>query len=115
MAESKRVVRIFISSRPDPRIENWLECSPNVGIRADDNRGDIEKFIHSKMDKLARINTALKDLKTAVIAKLLERCQGMFQWVDIQIHQIAKYTSPPDIFDRLEHLPEDLQAAYDEV
>ncbi|KAJ5104243.1 NACHT nucleoside triphosphatase [Penicillium argentinense] len=115
MAESKRVVRIFISSRPDPSIENWLESSPNVGIRADDNQGDIEKFLHSKMNRLARINTSLRDLKAEIIAKLLERCQGMFQWADMQIHQIAKYKSPADVFDRLEHLPEDLEKTYDEV
>ncbi|KAJ5090117.1 NACHT nucleoside triphosphatase [Penicillium argentinense] len=115
MAESKRVVRIFISSRPDPSIENLLKSSPNVGIRADDNQGDIEKFLHDKMNRLAKINISLKDLKTDIIAKWLERCQGMFQWADMQIHQIAKCKSRPDVFDRLEHLPEGLEKTYDEV
>lgn len=96
LSESKRLVRIFISSRPDPNIQSQLGGggSPNVGIQSDNNQGDIDKFLDDKLDKLAKINSALRCLKSQIIIKLLERCQGMFRWADIQIYQITKCGSP---------------------
>jgi ankyrin repeat protein len=115
MSESRRVVRIFISSRPDPKIQYQLKSSPNIGIRAEDSQEDIQKFLNTELDKLAQSEPLFESLKLEIITKLLERCQGMFQWANLQVHQIAKCESPLDVYTRLEKLPKDLKDAYDEV
>ncbi|GFF21989.1 isoform 2 of ankyrin repeat domain-containing protein 50 [Aspergillus udagawae] len=115
LSESNHVVRIFISSRPDPNIEYQLESRPNVCIRADDSLDDLRKFLLEELDRLTKTAPFLNPLKPDIIGKLLERCQGMFQWAALQIHQIAKCQSRAGVWERLENLPEDLQKAYDEV
>ncbi|OGE49252.1 hypothetical protein PENARI_c022G06687 [Penicillium arizonense] len=108
-------VRIFISSRPDPDIENQLENTPNIGINASDNKSDIEKYLSAEMDKLAKKAPFFGRLKSKVIDALLERCQGMFQWAALQTHQIQKCKTESSVWKRLENLPDDLQKAYDEA
>ena len=112
---NSRPVRIFISSRPDPDIENQLENTPNIGIDASDNKSDIEKYLSAEMEKLAKKAPFFGRLKSKVIDALLERCQGMFQWAALQTHQIQKCKTESSVWKRLENLPDDLQKAYDEA
>ncbi|KAJ5984465.1 hypothetical protein N7481_006564 [Penicillium waksmanii] len=110
----KRVVRIFISSRPNPDIESLLERRADINIQANDSQGDHEKFLNTEVDKFTKTSPLLKRIKPKIIAKLLERCQGMFQWASLQVHQISRCKSPAAIGERLEKLPKTLQDAYDE-
>ena len=110
-----RPVKIFISSRPDPDIENQLEDTPNIGISASDNKSDIQKYLSAEMDKLAKKAPFFGRLKSKIMDALLEACQGMFQWAALQTHQIQKCKTESSIWKRLENLPDDLQKAYDEA
>lgn len=115
MSKSTKPLKIFISSRPEPDFQNQFESRPNVDIQADDNRDDVKKFLDIELDKLAKKAAVLKRLKNEIIAKLLERCQGMFQWAALQVHQIVKCRTESSVWKRLENLPDDLEKAYDEV
>ncbi|KAI9043149.1 putative ferric reductase transmembrane component [Aspergillus affinis] len=108
-------IKIFISSRPDPEIQNLLEKTPNVGIDASDNKEDIRKYLSEELEKRARKEPSFGPLKERVIETLLGRCQGMFQWAALQIHQIQRCKSEASVWKRLENLPDGLQKAYDEV
>ncbi|KAJ5105004.1 hypothetical protein NUU61_002351 [Penicillium alfredii] len=115
LRESKKPVKIFISSRPDPKLERQLESSPNVGIQASDNKGDIEKYIKVSLKRLAQANPFLRRLRPKIVEKLLERSQGMFQWVSLQLQQIGGCDTPSAVWTCLNNLPEDLESAYDRV
>lgn len=115
LSESTKPVKVFISSRPDPDIARELESSPNVGISASENQEDIKKFLDVELDKFAKKAAFMKRLKPDVMAKLLERCEGMFQWAVLQVHQISKCINETGVWNRLENLPKGLQNAYDEV
>lgn len=110
-----RPVKIFISSRPDPDMENQLEDTPNIGIDANDNKSDIQKYLSAEMDKLAKKAPFFGRLKSEIIDALLEACQGMFQWAALQTHQIQKCKTESSVWKRLKNLPDDLQKAYDEA
>ncbi|KAJ5316803.1 hypothetical protein N7508_001311 [Penicillium antarcticum] len=112
---NSRPVKIFISSRPDPDIENQLGNTPNIGINASENKDDIEKYLSAEMGKLAKKAPFFGRLKSKITEVLLERCQGMFQWAALQTHQIQKCKTESSVWQRLENLPEDLQKAYDEA
>ncbi|KAL2783157.1 ankyrin repeat-containing domain protein [Aspergillus keveii] len=113
--DSEKPVKIFISSRPDPAIASELEGSPNVGIQAGDNQDDIKKYLDIELDKQSKKVAVLKRMKEEIMAKLLERAQGMFQWAVLQVHQLSKCQSAPSVRDRLNKLPASLKDSYDEV
>ncbi|CEN61006.1 hypothetical protein ASPCAL07675 [Aspergillus calidoustus] len=113
--DSEKPVKIFISSRPDPAIASELEGSPNIGIQAGDNQDDIRKYLDIELDKVSKKVAVLKRMKEEIMAKLLERAQGMFQWAVLQVHQLSKCQSAPSVRDRLNKLPASLKDSYDEV
>lgn len=112
---NKRHVKVFISSRPDPDIEVQLQNTPNIGINASDNKGDVQKYLNVELDKLAKKAPFIGRLKAKILDTLLERCQGMFQWAALQAHQIQKCKTESSVWKRLENLPDDIQKAYDEA
>ena len=115
LSGAKKPVKIFVSSRPHPDIQSEFENSPNVGISASDNTADIHAFLSYQLDKLGKKASFFKRIKTSVIERFLESCQGMFQWASLQVHQIAKCKSESTVWKRLDHLPTDLQKAYEEI
>lgn len=76
---STSVVRIFVSSRDDVDIKLKLEKVPNLYISAEDNKDDIERFIHRE---LAEPNTRLfklpAPLKELIVETLVENANGMY-------------------------------------
>ncbi|CAI7595617.1 unnamed protein product [Penicillium glandicola] len=115
LAESKKPVKIFVSSRPDPGTEAQLERSPNVSVQASDNQGDIKKFLEDKVDQLTKTATSLRSHKPDIIARLLERSQGMFQWASLQVDRLITCRTPSAVWELLDNLPEGLEKAYDMV
>ncbi|KAJ0419784.1 ankyrin repeat-containing domain protein [Aspergillus carlsbadensis] len=113
--DSKKPVKIFISSRPDPAITNGLEGSPTIGIQAGDNQDDIRKYLDIELDRVSKKVAVLKRMKEEIMTNLLERAQGMFQWAVLQVHQLSKCQSAPSVRDRLNKLPASLKDSYDEV
>jgi ankyrin repeat protein len=115
LLESKRPVKVFISSRPSTDIEAQLERGPDASIEASNNEGDILKFLSMELDKLGKKANVFSTLKEDIIKVLLARCHGMFQWASLQTHQISKCRTPAAVRSRLANLPEDLEKAYDEA
>ncbi|KAJ5947861.1 hypothetical protein N7466_000876 [Penicillium verhagenii] len=115
VSDTRQPVKIFISSRPDPDIRSLLEDTSNIGISANDNQDDILKFLTLELEKLSKKAAFIKRIKADIIDRLLQRCQGMFQWASLQVHQIVKCRSESSVWKRLDNLPEDLQKAYDEI
>ena len=49
--KSASLVKVFVSSRDDSDIVCRLEKSPNILIDAMDNGQDIDRFVHTEVDK----------------------------------------------------------------
>ncbi|KAJ5919724.1 hypothetical protein N7454_009559 [Penicillium verhagenii] len=115
VSDTRQRVKFFISSRPDPDIKSLLEDTPNIGVSTTDNQDDILKFLTLELEKLSKKAAFIKRIKADIIDKLLQRCQGMFQWASLQVHQIVKCRTESSVWKRLDNLPEDLQKAYEEI
>jgi hypothetical protein len=113
--ESKKPVRIFISSRPDRELELALDTSPDVEIQASDNQEDIKKYIEVELTRLLDGKPLIKPMKPEIIPTLLERSQGMFQWVSLQVKRVGTSRTRGEAKWRLNDLPPGLDEAYDYI
>ncbi|KAJ2894888.1 hypothetical protein MKZ38_007111 [Zalerion maritima] len=116
--KSSKPVRIFVSSRPDGDIRDRLINLPNIEICATDNGGDIALYVEEKIQRSGRWQTALRQnpgLKTEIVETLLDKSQGMFQWVFLQIEQLLNLPTEHQLRSRLGKLPATLHDAYDEI
>ncbi|KAJ5341455.1 hypothetical protein N7541_010579 [Penicillium brevicompactum] len=114
VSESKRSVKVFISSRPENDI-NTQYSGKNITIQAINNQGDIEKFVNAEIDRPRKWGPISTDLRKLIVQVLCRNSQGMFQWAYLQIKQVLGLSTTADIKIRLGKLPKDLEAAYEEI
>ena len=82
LERSAHLVKILVSSRDDGDIVPRLQNHPNIYINIDDNKDDIQRFIHLKIQKAKKDRRLLKGtvspMLTALITeKLATKAGGM--------------------------------------
>ncbi|KAI1281178.1 hypothetical protein F5Y07DRAFT_321402 [Xylaria sp. FL0933] len=115
LSKSQQPLKIFISSRPDRDIRSRFLDRPNIEIEAWHNKRDIRIYVNKEIINHGGWKDMRDGLREKIVASLLEKNQGMFQWVFLQIKQILRLETERAILDRLGKLPADLKAAYDEI
>ncbi|KAH6689768.1 hypothetical protein F5X68DRAFT_260368 [Plectosphaerella plurivora] len=116
LREAPNLLKIFVSSRDNYDITLHFEGLPNIHIDAYDNRGDIESFIDNRLTAAKLLRGWLPDaLRRKIAQTLLDKAQGMFRWVDLQIQSLRPLKVAADIEARLGILPASLEESYWEV
>jgi ankyrin repeat domain-containing protein 50 len=77
ISQSKRPVRVFISSRPDRDIRRQFQTKRNIEILAKDNSEDIKKFVQKEIVKHEEWHDLSQSLKDEIVKKLFDQSQGM--------------------------------------
>ncbi|KAF7556864.1 hypothetical protein G7Z17_g1100 [Cylindrodendrum hubeiense] len=110
-------LKVFISSRPDGDIRRYFRSRPLIEIKGTDNEDDISDFVQDKLSKDSRWNALSSSLQQEIMSRLHQGSQGMFQWAALQIQQLLRLAlwNKTTIMDRLDNLPLDLTAAYNEI
>jgi hypothetical protein len=80
--KSTRLLKIFVSSRDDQDIVNYLENSPNIYISTRDNWEDIERYVGSQINIAIEQGSLLGGdvplmLKEDIIESLISQANGM--------------------------------------
>jgi hypothetical protein len=74
-------IKILISSRRDNNIKRRLKLEINLGIEATDNRDDISKFVHEKIQRAQqgqhRNKPISEGLRDEIVTTLLDKSEGM--------------------------------------
>lgn len=115
VSKSDRLVKVFISSRPDIDIKNAFENRSSIEILAMDNESDIEKFVNEEIEKPRQWGQVSPQLQKDIVKAILDGSRGMFQWAYLQIKQVLELPTETDIRSRLGKLPPGLKNAYDEI
>ncbi|KAK4148047.1 uncharacterized protein C8A04DRAFT_33579 [Dichotomopilus funicola] len=115
LSKSNNALRVFISSRPDRDIRRQFADKPNIEIQARHNEGDITKFVQGEVMKHGNWKGMSQTLQNEIVHTLLQRSEGMFQWVFLQTQQLLELETEPAIRDRLGKIPPTLEATYDEI
>ncbi|KAI5838881.1 hypothetical protein DFP73DRAFT_588033 [Morchella snyderi] len=114
------IVRIFVASRDDQDITLHLEHVPNLFIKAEDNRYDIERFIHREVEDSINTRRLLRghvtaELKKKIISVIVNGAKEMFQWANLQIKQLYSLNLEEDVWDNLGRLPKTLEETYSQI
>ncbi|KAJ4256957.1 hypothetical protein NW757_003585 [Fusarium falciforme] len=118
--QSPNVVKVLLTSRNDGDIVCRLDTTPNVYISAQENRGDIERFIDAELDKAITQKRLLRghvsaDVQRQITFELNHRADGMFRWVSLQIQNLCdpqRMKLEEDVLHELRHLPQSLSDLY---
>ncbi|KAL6884772.1 hypothetical protein GGI43DRAFT_305265 [Trichoderma evansii] len=109
-------VKVFIASRKEADIEEYLGSQKLIEIATDDNRDDIEKYIEEEIAKVGVFWSSVSaEVKEQVKKTMREKSDGMFRWAYLQWQQLKNLKTNERISERLGKLPTDLTKAYDEI
>ena len=115
-------VKVFISTRAFPAIEDKLVPDRSIEVNADNNGVDVRTFIHSTLEKRINDRTLLNgdvpdDLKDEIENTLTGRASNMFLYASLLLEQLCdkNYDDPESIRKRLGSLPRDLKDVYDRI
>ncbi|MCJ1388912.1 hypothetical protein MMC18_001763 [Xylographa bjoerkii] len=100
-------IRILIMSRSEADIRTGLSDFPSISIAAKSQ--DLELYVHAKASSLSIRD---KELRAEIIQTLINRADGMFQWVRCQIDYLGLLPSDRERRNALKELPPTLPAIY---
>ena len=120
--QSPTNVKVFISTRAFPAIEDKLVPDRSIEVNADNNGMDVKKFIHSTLEKRIDDKTLLNgdvpdDLKDEIETTLTGRASNMFLYANLLLEQLCdkNYDDPESIRKTLGSLPRDLKDVYSRI
>ncbi|KAK0110256.1 hypothetical protein ONS96_001878 [Cadophora gregata f. sp. sojae] len=123
ITDSGNIVKIFVSSRDDHDIVHRLSKTPNLYIRASDNRHDIERFVTCRVEEAIDKGRILcgkvpQDLRDIIVETLIEKAEGMFRLVSLHVQSLcdpSRIKTRSNVLDTLDRLPLDLKRSYDAI
>ena len=94
-----------------------LEGSKNISISAENNGGDIARFIESEVDRLISKRLLLdgkitRKSRVKIVKTLTNGAQGMFRWVTMSLETLQGIKHQPDFMKALGLLPSKLSGLY---
>lgn len=104
-AVHESTVKVFISSRTDPIIQNEITCCSdslyNIQLNANITREDINSVVKERLRKLSRNLMLTEQERTDLTEAFVRRSDGMFLWALLAITELEKppgvdHTAPED-------------------
>ncbi|KAF8420375.1 hypothetical protein EV426DRAFT_706146 [Tirmania nivea] len=117
---SKNVVKIFVTTRMDVDILSQFENFPRIELQPDDNVGDINKFVLTKVQSSIKNYKLLQgdvsnEVKEEICNVLCQRSKGNFQLAALQVNFLCEMQCEFDVKQNLTTLPDTLTDIYNEI
>lgn len=108
-------LRMCLSSRPEPALQRRFGSCPMLRVQ-DLTRNDIYRYAE---ETLAEVRLAEENLRQELVRTVCEKAHGVFLWAALALRSIQTGWSHGDdaieIKQRLELLPDDLNALYEDM
>ncbi|KAL7942840.1 hypothetical protein V8C42DRAFT_330528 [Trichoderma barbatum] len=115
MENSRKPVKIFISTRPDREYLNAFGDKCIITVDASNQQGDIDRFLTEKLYSDPFFTGRRKVIQEEIKNVFTTRSCGMFRWVYLQVKSLLRCTSDDAIHNWTHNLPVDLMAAYEQL
>ncbi|KAL9611237.1 MAG: hypothetical protein Q9167_004120 [Letrouitia subvulpina] len=112
------MVKIMVSSREELDIIQSFRKFPQVKINQVDVASDIESFVNAEVAARIRDRTLKirrSELQQTICDTLVNRSEGMFQWVKCQIEVLSSLGTDKAILKALDQMPKDLSGTYGRI
>ncbi|KAF9237444.1 hypothetical protein BU15DRAFT_63168 [Melanogaster broomeanus] len=109
--------RVFVTARPLHSINRSFASLPSIslGDRVDAVRKDMYFHINTELESRDKLKTLSHDLQEEIRVALMEKANGMFWLVQLQLDRLNGCWSLGDLREVLETLPATLYETYDRM
>ncbi|KAF3066794.1 hypothetical protein CFAM422_008949 [Trichoderma lentiforme] len=115
MEESRRPVKIFISTRPDRKYLEAFRDKHIITLDASNQQEDIERFLEQKLYSTESFTERSQEAQDEIKHVFATRSCGMFRWVYLQVRSLEKHITDDAVHNWTRKLPRNLTEAYDQL
>ncbi|KAL8945996.1 MAG: hypothetical protein Q9222_007547 [Ikaeria aurantiellina] len=123
MRQCPQGVKIFVSTRPFPAVEDSLANEESIEVTTENNGEDVKTFIHKTLEARIEDGSLLNgkvsdELQHDIRETLTKRAQNMFLYASLLLTQLCDKNRTDDeqsIRRKLEALPKDIAEAYGQI
>ncbi|KAL7955960.1 hypothetical protein V8C34DRAFT_290119 [Trichoderma compactum] len=115
MEESRRPVKIFISTRPDRKYLKAFRDKHIITLDASNQQDDIERFLAQKLYSTESFMERSQETQDEIKHVFATRSCGMFRWVYLQVRSLEKHITDDAVHNWARKLPGNLTEAYDQL
>ncbi|KAL7782096.1 hypothetical protein V8C43DRAFT_310567 [Trichoderma afarasin] len=115
MEESKRPVKIFISTRPDRKYLKAFQNKRIITLDASNQQEDIERFLEEKLYSTESFIERSQEVQEEIRQVFATRSCGMFRWVYLQVRSLENHITDDAVHNWARKLPRNLTEAYDHL
>lgn len=108
-------VKIFVSTRPESDLSQWLGQHSTISIHNGRTAGDIAAFVEENIAQHDEWPHMSVELKEYMLETLQMKSQGMFLCARLQMENLQDCSYEADILERLNNLPGTLTALYEKL
>ncbi|KAJ4856536.1 ankyrin repeats (3 copies) domain-containing protein [Trichoderma breve] len=115
MEESRRPVKIFISTRPDRKYIKAFQDRRIITLDASNQQDDIERFLDEKLYSTESFMERSQEAQDEIKHVFATRSCGMFRWVYLQVRSLENHITDDAVHNWAHKLPRNLTEAYDQL
>ncbi|KAL7907802.1 hypothetical protein GGI35DRAFT_481449 [Trichoderma velutinum] len=115
MEESRKPIKIFISTRPDRKYLNAFRDKRIITLDASNQQEDIERFLEEKLYSTESFIERSPDAQIEIKHVFATRSCGMFRWVYLQVRSLENHITDDAVHNWSRKLPRTLTEAYDQL
>ncbi|THH13086.1 hypothetical protein EW146_g7087 [Bondarzewia mesenterica] len=109
-------LHLLVTSRKEPDVEKGLSSLSSrhggpLCVESESSNADIRIYLDSmlQLDEMQKWDDANRE---RIKATLLERCEGMFRWIALQLESLQTCFSPHQLDEQLNDLPKGVDETY---
>jgi ankyrin repeat protein len=110
-----RSLKILVTSRPLPSLEDGLSC-PSISVRSE---RDVRHFVQGSTSELAGRYALSLQLQLDIVERISEKAKGMFLWAVLAWYELCRNAIRPEDFAtnllKLQTFPTTLEMLYEDI
>lgn len=114
----KNNIKVLLASRDEHDIRSSMESADFAEISIAAKSSDLKLYVLAEIErrtKTGRLNIRRPAVKEEIMAKLVDKAEGMFRWVSCQIDYLCELNSDKDRLEALNTLPPTLPKTYERI
>jgi ankyrin repeat protein len=111
-------IKALLASRDEHDIRSSMESADFAEISIAAKSSDLKLYVLAEIErrtKTGRLNIRRPAVKEEIMAKLVDKAEGMFRWVSCQIDYLCELNSDKDRLEALNTLPPTLPKTYERI
>ncbi|KIJ99791.1 hypothetical protein K443DRAFT_80490, partial [Laccaria amethystina LaAM-08-1] len=108
-------LHLIVTSRPEQEIKNKFESYHYLDLVEESENHELVTYVDYQLQNDSDLQKWDSETQKQVKLRLMEKADGMFRWVALQLNELKECQTKTDLKRQLADLPQGLEETYDRI